>query len=147
MMGSIESGAALINTVVENALSHDLPFGGIGETRPYARPLSLESYRPYTPPRLLKCTPAGESGMGCYHGKYGFDEFSHRRSVLHRTTLANIFSIPYFPLAASSWIHGAARKALMDGIISESVVTTTRLLKALALVCAVLAFRRRLGLW
>jgi aldehyde dehydrogenase (NAD+) len=28
----------------------------------------------------------GESGMGGYHGKFGFDTFSHRRSVHTRST-------------------------------------------------------------
>ena len=28
----------------------------------------------------------GESGMGAYHGKWGFDEFSHRKSILKRPT-------------------------------------------------------------
>jgi len=28
----------------------------------------------------------GESGMGAYHGKWGFDELSHRKSVLERPT-------------------------------------------------------------
>lgn len=28
----------------------------------------------------------GDSGIGSYHGKYSFDTFSHRRSVLDKTT-------------------------------------------------------------
>ena len=28
----------------------------------------------------------GESGMGCYHGKFGFDEFSHIRSIVDKKT-------------------------------------------------------------
>jgi aldehyde dehydrogenase (NAD+) len=28
----------------------------------------------------------GESGMGSYHGKFGFDTFSHRKAVHTRTT-------------------------------------------------------------
>ncbi len=26
----------------------------------------------------------GESGMGCYHGRYGFDAFSHEKSIVHK---------------------------------------------------------------
>jgi len=26
----------------------------------------------------------GESGMGAYHGKVGFDTFSHRKSIVHK---------------------------------------------------------------
>ena len=28
----------------------------------------------------------GESGMGCYHGKFGFEEFSHFRSIMDKKT-------------------------------------------------------------
>jgi aldehyde dehydrogenase (NAD+) len=28
----------------------------------------------------------GESGMGAYHGRFGFDTFSHHRAVLRRGT-------------------------------------------------------------
>lgn len=28
--------------------------------------------------------------MGAYHGQYSFDTFSHRRSVLHKTTWFDI---------------------------------------------------------
>lgn len=49
-----KSGAFVINDTIMHACS-SLPFGGIGS-----------------------------SGMGAYHGKYGFDTFSHMRPVLHR---------------------------------------------------------------
>jgi len=28
----------------------------------------------------------GDSGMGCYHGKYGFDAFSHKKSIVDKKT-------------------------------------------------------------
>ena len=28
----------------------------------------------------------GESGMGSYHGKFGFETFSHKRSILDKKT-------------------------------------------------------------
>ena len=28
----------------------------------------------------------GESGMGAYHGKFGFDTFSHKKSILDKKT-------------------------------------------------------------
>ena len=28
----------------------------------------------------------GESGMGSYHGKFGFDTFSHNKSILNKKT-------------------------------------------------------------
>ena len=49
------SGGVGLNDVVLQAGVPDLPFGGVGA-----------------------------SGMGAYHGKAGFDTFSHRRSVLRR---------------------------------------------------------------
>ncbi|MFH1296015.1 MAG: aldehyde dehydrogenase family protein [Bacteroidota bacterium] len=32
----------------------------------------------------------GQSGFGCYHGKYSFDTFSHRRSVMKKVTWLDI---------------------------------------------------------
>lgn len=49
------SGGVAFNDVVLQVAIPDLPFGGVGA-----------------------------SGMGAYHGKAGFDTFSHRRSVLRR---------------------------------------------------------------
>ena len=51
------SGGVCINDVVNHFLVTDLPFGGVGS-----------------------------SGMGAYHGKYSFDVFSHRKSVLKKPT-------------------------------------------------------------
>ncbi|CAG7816733.1 unnamed protein product [Allacma fusca] len=55
IIGATTSGGVCINDVVVQATWSLLPFGG-----------------------------TGTSGMGAYHGKYSFDTFSHRRSVLHR---------------------------------------------------------------
>jgi aldehyde dehydrogenase (NAD+) len=49
------SGGAGVNTAMEQLISKEAPFGGVGG-----------------------------SGMGKYHGKYGFDEFSHLRTVLYK---------------------------------------------------------------
>lgn len=54
--GSISGGVG-INDVVNQIVPKELPFGGIGD-----------------------------SGMGRYHGKSGFDRFTHYRSMLHRST-------------------------------------------------------------
>lgn len=48
-------GGACINDVVVHLINHHLPFGGIGQ-----------------------------SGIGAYHGKHGFDCFSHQKSVIKR---------------------------------------------------------------
>ena len=48
-------GGACVNQTLLHILPSDLPFGGVGP-----------------------------SGMGAYHGKSGFDTFSHLRSVLYK---------------------------------------------------------------
>lgn len=56
VLGAIRSGGFCINDLLFQSAIHALPFGG-----------------------------TGESGFGRYHGKAGFDAFSYRRSILHRT--------------------------------------------------------------
>jgi len=51
------SGSACVNTAIIHLAVPDLPFGGVGE-----------------------------SGMGAYHGRQGFDTFSHLKSVLDKPT-------------------------------------------------------------
>eukprot|EP00755_Sulcionema_specki_P006384 Sspe_Gene.35307::Locus_17115_Transcript_1_1_Confidence_1.000_Length_1573::g.35307::m.35307/K00128/ALDH; aldehyde dehydrogenase (NAD+) len=51
------SGGVSINTTIDHYNTPLLPFGGIGE-----------------------------SGIGAYHGRYGFEEFTHRRAVLINET-------------------------------------------------------------
>ncbi|XP_072068517.1 aldehyde dehydrogenase family 3 member H1 isoform X2 [Arachis hypogaea] len=53
---NISSGGMLINDTVIHVATRGLPFGGVEE-----------------------------SGMGCYHGKFSFDSFSHKKSVLYRS--------------------------------------------------------------
>ncbi len=52
-----ESGGVCVNDTVLHILGRELPFGGVGE-----------------------------SGMGAYRGRAGFETFTHRRSVMHRGT-------------------------------------------------------------
>jgi aldehyde dehydrogenase (NAD+) len=52
-LSEISSGAAVVNHVGMHVLAPQLPFGGVGP-----------------------------SGTGAYHGKWGFEAFSHRKSVL-----------------------------------------------------------------
>ena len=58
---NISFGGGCINDTVMHLSVAKLPFGGVGE-----------------------------SGMGCYHGKAGFDAFTHYRSVLHKSKLIDI---------------------------------------------------------
>jgi aldehyde dehydrogenase (NAD+) len=58
VLDNTSSGGVCVNSVVEHLSNPNLPFGGVGE-----------------------------SGMGAYHGKFGFDEFSHKRSVMYKDTM------------------------------------------------------------
>lgn len=51
------SGGVCINDTISHLLNRELPFGGVGE-----------------------------SGMGSYHGRSGFDAFTHHRSVMDRNS-------------------------------------------------------------
>jgi aldehyde dehydrogenase (NAD+) len=57
LVDRIPSGGAVINQVAMHCLVPSLPFGGVGA-----------------------------SGMGAYHGKWGFEALSHRRAVLSKPT-------------------------------------------------------------
>lgn len=59
------SGGAMINDTFVHLANPHLPFGG-----------------------------CGESGFGSYHGKWGFEEFSHKRSVLARPLFLDIDRYP-----------------------------------------------------
>jgi aldehyde dehydrogenase (NAD+) len=56
LVDEIPSGGAVINHVAMHCLVPQLPFGGVGA-----------------------------SGMGAYHGRWGFEALSHRRAVLSKT--------------------------------------------------------------
>ncbi|MCS7089908.1 MAG: aldehyde dehydrogenase family protein [Verrucomicrobiota bacterium] len=55
------SGNVCINDVIVHLLARELPFGGLGE-----------------------------SGMGSYHGRAGFDNFTHYRSILYRRSFPDL---------------------------------------------------------
>jgi aldehyde dehydrogenase (NAD+) len=54
-------GGGCVNDCIMHLVNHRLPFGGIGN-----------------------------SGLGAYHGKHGFDTFSHRKSMVKRGTWLDI---------------------------------------------------------
>ena len=56
-VATTSSGGVCVNQTLMHLLPPDLPFGGVGD-----------------------------SGSGAYHGKSGFDAFSHRKSVLRKPT-------------------------------------------------------------
>lgn len=61
VLAETRSGGACVNDVVSHMVGTGLPFGGLGA-----------------------------SGMGAYHGRAGFDAFTHRRSVMRRATWVDL---------------------------------------------------------
>ncbi len=55
VMGEFSFGGGCVNDTVVHLVNHGLPFGGVGN-----------------------------SGMGRYHGKFGFDTFTHYKGVLKK---------------------------------------------------------------
>jgi len=55
MIDAIPSGGAVVNHIAMHCLIPQLPFGGVGA-----------------------------SGMGAYHGRWGFEALSHRKAVLSK---------------------------------------------------------------
>ncbi|CAJ2676798.1 unnamed protein product [Trifolium pratense] len=80
----ISSGGMLINDAVVHVATRGLPFGGVEE-----------------------------SGMGCYHGKFSFDSFSHKKAVLYKgfDSDPDIRYPPYTPEKAKML------RAILDGNI------------------------------
>jgi aldehyde dehydrogenase (NAD+) len=64
----VPAGGMLVNHLAFQVSTAKLPFGGVGA-----------------------------SGMGAYHGRWGFEEFSHRKSVLTKPTRPDLSSFTYPP--------------------------------------------------
>lgn len=73
VLASTSAGGTCINSVLLNYANPNLPFGGVGE-----------------------------SGMGSYHGRWGFDAMSHFRAVVRQVTWSPISMLypPYTPKVA-----------------------------------------------
>lgn len=73
----ISFGGGCINDLVIHLTNNHLPFGGVGQ-----------------------------SGMGSYHGAFGFDTFSHKKSVLHKATWGEPdLKFPPYTAAKRKWIR------------------------------------------
>jgi len=70
----VPAGGMVVNHLLFHFATHKLPFGGVGP-----------------------------SGLGAYHGKFGFEEFSHRKSVLTKPTRPDIASFIYPPYTSRAW--------------------------------------------
>ena len=113
VLAAIPSGGASVNTTMEHALAAGAPFGGVGA-----------------------------SGMGSYHGKFGFDEFSHKRSVLYRTTKVPITFVPVDLVKGGrvpKWLAPLALKNQVTGFIPPTVVAKLKAAAAVAAAAAAVA--------
>jgi len=70
LLANVMSGGVSVNDALFHVAQHDLPFGGVGE-----------------------------SGMGHYHGRFGFEALSHQRAVLTQRlpTAVRLLHPPYGP--------------------------------------------------
>ena len=90
----LSSGGACINDTFAQLLNLRLPFGGVGD-----------------------------SGMGSYHGKAGFDTFSHSKSVVKRSTWSDP-GIKYPPYTDA--IGGPAQGDAADFIVEALAAAQKR---------------------
>ncbi|MCW2652566.1 MAG: aldehyde dehydrogenase [Mycobacterium sp.] len=70
----VPAGGMVVNHLAVQVSTARLPFGGVGS-----------------------------SGMGAYHGRWGFEEFSHRKSVLTKPTRPDLSSMIYPPYTEKAW--------------------------------------------
>jgi aldehyde dehydrogenase (NAD+) len=70
----VSAGGMVINHLVFHFATAKLPFGGVGA-----------------------------SGMGAYHGRWGFEEFSHRKAVVTKPTRPDLSSFVYPPYTEKAW--------------------------------------------
>jgi aldehyde dehydrogenase (NAD+) len=70
----VPAGGMLVNHLAFQVSTAKLPFGGVGA-----------------------------SGMGAYHGRWGFEEFSHAKSVLTKPTRPDLSSFIYPPYTERAW--------------------------------------------
>jgi len=68
ILNSTASGGAVVNDCTLQPIIHELPFGGVGD-----------------------------SGMGKYHGEWGFRSYTNPRAVLYHSTLLDFGSVRYPP--------------------------------------------------
>ena len=70
----VPAGGMLVNHLIFQFATAKLPFGGVGP-----------------------------SGIGAYHGRFGFEEFSHRKSVLTKPTRPDLSAVIYPPYTEKAW--------------------------------------------
>lgn len=89
VLSECTSGGACVNTSLEHLNCSSVPFGG-----------------------------TGASGIGKYRGKYGFEEFSHFRTVLYKSGTAPLLPPPE---QQPAWMYDAALKFMVTGFVSPEM--------------------------
>ncbi len=70
----VPAGGMVVNHLLFHFATNKLPFGGVGP-----------------------------SGMGAYHGKFGFEEFSHKKTVMTKPTRPDVGAFIYPPYTEKAW--------------------------------------------
>jgi len=70
----VSAGGMVINHLLFQFSTNKLPFGGVGP-----------------------------SGMGAYHGKFGFEQFSHKKTVMTKPTRPDLGAFIYPPYTEKAW--------------------------------------------
>jgi aldehyde dehydrogenase (NAD+) len=70
----VAAGGMVVNHLLFHFATHKLPFGGVGP-----------------------------SGTGAYHGRFGFEEFSHRKAVMTKMTRPDVGAFIYPPYTEKAW--------------------------------------------
>ena len=106
IINNTSSGALVVNDTIIHFASHYLPFGGVGT-----------------------------SGYSAYHGKYGFDNLSHIKPVLDKSSILAPFRYP--PSSGTKMsimnnllkVGGLTQGNLLNGAIYLGLAVTTYLLR------------------
>ena len=110
VLRSLPSGGVTVNGAMEHMTTPEMPFGGVGS-----------------------------SGMGAYHGRFGFDEFSHKRAILYRTTRLPLTMLP--PVLSNgrvpSWLYAVALRVQVLGVVPAKWLGLLRVVAAAAGVLGV----------
>jgi len=112
------SGSVGVNTSCEQLLANTVPFGGVGQ-----------------------------SGFGAYHGKWGFDEFSHLRSILYRTNALPLMFLPDFMWSRANefpeWVKTLMIRKSITGMVPTWVTNVGHVVAVGCLAFAVVYWRNK----
>lgn len=80
VLTTLSFGGGCINDTIMHVINEHLPFGGVGA-----------------------------SGMGCYHGRYSFDTFTHKKSILVNGIFDNPLRYPPYTEKKNKSVHNVLK--------------------------------------